>query len=126
VAELSKYPRIKRRFFDVFPAAYNARHGTAYTGDPVSQEHKLWDYRWPSPLAGGMSLDVQHTVAGSDPDRERVQFKNICEIHDELQRRLRTLGIHGYSAGLDWQSVPKNSLARADLLMRSGRFSRPA
>src|SRR5690242_4239703 len=96
MAELSNYPAQERIFVDVFPPAYDTQHGTRYAGPGLSRPHQLWDYQWASPAPGVPPLEVQHTVAGSNPDRERVQLKNIAAMHDELQKRLDCFAKQGF------------------------------
>lgn len=116
MAELSKYPTQERIFFEIFVPGYNAMHGTAYTGQPDIEEHRLWDYSWPAPDSTGVPLEVQHTAAGGDSKRERVSPKNLGEVRSELQLRLKQLGVPGYIISLRWvDGVPENSKVRRGL-----------
>lgn len=114
MAELSRSPEHERRFIVRFPPAYNAVHGTLFTGEPecAGKVEGGWDYRWPDPDRPGRYLEVQHTVGASDAAFERVHTRNAVEISSAIAQRLKRTGSLGHLVSLSADATPRRRPAR--------------
>src|SRR5262245_60465496 len=110
MAELHRYPRHERRFIDLFPSAYNALHGTSFAGQP-ERPGKLeqgWDYRWPDPDRPREFLEVQHTVAGSDQESERVHMIKAHDINHAVSVYLIQRERRGHHVTISAEHSPRS------------------
>ncbi len=117
VAELWERPIAESRFFQHFPAAYNAVHRTSFSGVPqrAGKLEQGWDYTWPNPTNRKHPLEVQHTAAASDGLRERAHPDNAASMSHEIDMHMRGAGHLCFHLSLDMDDTPRSRRFRQEL-----------